>query len=530
MGVSRGRPLAVWSVLILSLCAATANAADAPARKPRTPQEVAAAVDAAFDASWRSEKVTPAPLSADAEFLRRVCLDITGRLPSVKQATAFLDSKDADKRAKLIDELLAAPEYGRHFGRIWRNLMVRPDANMPNPPNTEPLADWLAARFNENRGWDKTVAELLQAEGPDASAPGTFFILNGDGRGNPLANVTAGSVSKLFMGLQFECAECHKHPFADWKQTDFWGLAAFFGHVNLVGKSGVTEDRKAKNFKRSITIATGPKASIVIPTTSFKMVGEVVRAKFPGGPELTEGVDGPLRPAFAKWLTTAENPYFASNATNRLLGHFFGRHLVEGQLDPAEESVHAQVLKALARELGESGFDQKHLIRCLCNSKTYQRAARPAGKGKDVPFAQAAQRVLAPEVLYDALCSALEVADLTGGKRGTGPTRAEFLRAFTTRPEGGDPTEYAYGIPQALALINQPVFNGGGKIVDRLMQASKSPGAVVEGLYLAALSRRPSAEELADAIAFVDRRKSSRDGYAEVLWALLNSAEFVVNH
>ena len=522
--------LAVWSVLILSLGAASADAADTPVRKPRTPKEVSAAIDAAFDAAWRDAKATPTPLADDAEFLRRVHLDVTGRLPSPQRAIVFLDSKDADKRAKLIDELLAAPEYGRHFGRIWRNLMVRPDANMPNPPNTEPLADWLAAGFNENCGWDKTVAELLCAEGPEATAQGTFFILNGDGRGNPLANVTAGSVGKLFMGLQLECAECHKHPFADWKQADFWGLAAFFGHVNLLGKSGVTEDRKAKGFKRSITIATGPRASIVIPTTSFQMVGEVVRAKFPGSRELTDGVDGPLRPAFARWLTTPENPYFAPTAANRLWGHFFGRPLVEGQFDAAEESAHSQVLKALARELGDAGFDQKHLIRCLCNSKTYQRAARPPGKGKDVPFAQAAQRVLAPEVLYDALCSALEVADLTGGKRGIGPTRAEFLRAFTTRPEGGDPTEYAYGIPQALALINQPAFNGGGKIVDRLMQASKSPGAVVEGLYLAALSRRPSAEELEDATAFVDRRKSARDGYAELLWALLNSAEFVINH
>ena len=517
--------------LALLLTASTAFAGEhGRAGKGKAPHEVAAAVDALLERHWRAEKVTPAPLADDAEFLRRVCLDVTGRLPSPLRAAAFLDDRAPDKRARLIDELLASPAYGRYFGRTWRNLMIRPDANMPNPPNTEPLAAWLAARFNENRGWDRIVVDILQAGGPDQVAPATFFVLNGDGRGNPLANVTAGSVAKLFMGAPLECAECHKHPFAEWKQDDFWGLAAFFGHVNNAGRGNVTEDRKTRGGKRSISIRTGPGASIVIPDTSFRSVGKFVRARFPGGAELAEGVDGPLRPALARWLTAPKNPYFAANAANRLWGHFFGRPLAD-TIDPSDRSpsAHSAVLEHLTAEFVASGFDQKHLIRCVCNSRTYQHASRPTRKEGDVPFAQAAPRVLGPEVLYEALCSALELPELAARKKRSA-ARAAFIARYTTRPEGGDPTEYAYGIPQALTLLNQEVFRGGGRTVDRLLREQKKPAEVVEQLHLATLSRRPTPDETADAVRFVERRKGSRQGYADVLWALVNSAEFILNH
>lgn len=134
------------ATLLLTATLAVADEID------RTGKVRAAAIDAAFDKQWRDQKVTPSALADDAEFLRRVCLDITGQLPSAARAAAFLDDPRDDKRSRLIDELLAAPNYGRYFGRTWRNLMIRPDANMPNPPNPGPLTDWLATRFNENRG------------------------------------------------------------------------------------------------------------------------------------------------------------------------------------------------------------------------------------------------------------------------------------------------------------------------------------------------------------------------------------------
>lgn len=522
------RPRPAFAAVALLVSASVAGAAE-PAR--RDPAAVAAEIDKHIDARLATEKVPAPPAADDAEFLRRAYLDITGKLPTAQQAAAFLDDRAHGKRAKLIDGLLASPEYGRHFARTWRNLMVRPDANMPNPPRTGPLEIWLADHFNRGHGWDHIVSGILLAEGPAHTAPGTFFLLNGDGRSNPLANVTAGSVSTLFMGVQLSCAECHQHPFAPWKQTDFWGLAAFFGHVKIEGKSAITENRKARGGKRSIIINTGPKASIIIPDTSFKSVGQVIPARFPGGPLLTEGVDGPLRPALARWLTARDNPYFARNAANRLWAHFFGKAL-EGPLGEADGEfgpTHTAVLKLLARELADSGFDHKHLVRCLCNSKAYQRASRPARKEGDALFAQAAQRVLAPEVLHDALCSALELPALTLGKR-DGIRRDDFLRAFTTRPEGEDPSEYAYGIPQALTLLNAPIFRGGGKAVGRLMREKKRPAEVIEGLYLATLSRRPSEEEAREAIAFVARGKSPEAGYFAVLWALINSSEFILNH
>ncbi len=518
------------SIFLFGLCFAAPTIGQ-EAKPKQSPLEVAKTIDGLFEKQWQKQKVTPSAVTDDAAFIRRVTLDITGKLPKVDRVIKFLEDSSPDKRTKLIDELLASPEYGKFFGSSWRNLMIRPDANMPNPPKTEGLADWLAEGFNSNHGWDRIITEMLTAEGATQEKPGTFFLLNGDGRANPLANVSAGSVAKLFMGVNLECAECHKHPFANWKQEDFWGLAAFFGHVNSEGKNGITEVRGAKGGKRTITIKTGPGASIIIPETSFKSVGQVVPAKFPQGDVLKEGVNGPLRPAFAKWLVAKENPYFAKNAANRLWGHFLGKTLVDGKEDSTEGDQFLQeILGRLTKEMTDSNFDQKHLIRTICNTKVYQLASRPAQKAGDIPFAQGMIRVHPPEVLYDALCQTLELPDLTlGSKNGTFGKREPFIAAFTTRPEGSDPSEYAYGIPQVLVLLNQPVFSSGGKLIDRLMKEKTKPQDIIEMIYLVSLSRKPSEDEVNDAITFVNKRKTPKEGYSSVLWAIINSNEFIVN-
>jgi hypothetical protein len=212
-----------WSPLL-----AQAELGVAP-RGPAQVRELAAAIDRQIDQRLVQEKLTPSPVAEDTEFLRRAFLDITGRLPTAQQAAAFLDDPSSDKRARLIDELLASPAYGQHFSQVWVNLFIRRDANMLTPPDPEPLAHWLADRFNNNHGWDRTVAELLTAEGATREKPQVlFFNLNGDSRAVPQPNVIAGSLGQLFLGVQLQCAECHNHPLDKWKQDDIWGVAAFF--------------------------------------------------------------------------------------------------------------------------------------------------------------------------------------------------------------------------------------------------------------------------------------------------------------
>lgn len=520
------------------------------AAEPRSHLPVAADIDRLVNLKLAEAKVPASAVADDAEFLRRVYLDITGRIPTASQTTAFLDSPDPAKRAKLIDELLASSHYGQHFGTIWINLFVRRDANQIRPPDPRPLQKWLAEGFNQNHGWDQTVRAILTAEG--TGPEGTWFILNGDSRNIPQPNIITRSVSNLFLGVNMQCAECHDHPLNDaWKQTDFWGVAAFFGRVRNTGGAkgagGIVESATpvavkggGKNPQPKVS---GP--AIAIPDTAFKNVGKVVPAQMPGGKEPPElDAKGPLRPAFAAWLTAGENPYFARTAVNRLWAHFLGTGFVNPLADFSDDNPpsHPELLARLAQEFTASGYDQKHLIRCICNSQAYQRTSRPLPDNKkdDKLFSHMGVKVLSPNVLADSLTVALETTNLfpappAPAKRGTGaqpPTYSpteQFINFFTTKEEDAEPGEYAHGVPQALRLMNQVQFNAGGAVVERLMKTAGTPEKIVEGLYLAALSRRPSPAETKEMTDFVARQKTPRDGYNGVLWVLINSSEFIIN-
>ncbi len=536
--------------LSLILAVASLSTVSASATEPRT---VAAQIDSELSKRLTAAKIPASPRADDAEYLRRVYLDLTGRIPSAARAAAFLDSTDPARRQKLVDELLASPEYGEHFATIWMNLIPR-DTNQIRPPKTKPFQDWLAQHFHKNVPWDKLTTEILTATGSNAEQPpGVFFILSADSRNNPQANIITRNVSQLFLGVQLQCAECHDHPFTKWKQTDFWGMAAFFGKVKNSDKSngktnnGVVEVIAAKGkAKGDNGPRVGPGASIIIPTDAFKNVGKVVKAKYPAGSEPKLTTEEPFRPAFAKWLTSTDNAYFAPNLVNRLWAQFFGRGFVNPLNDFHEENPasHPELLRMLASEFVASGFDQKHLIRCICLSDAYQRTSQPVvgNKGVEHPlFSRVELKVLSPEMLYESLCMALEVRELftpekTATKKkavGTLPPpltpREKFLVFFNTKEETAEATEFSHGIPQALRLMNHAVFNKGGKTVDRLMK-SGSTAQIIEGIYLAALARRPSDIELKDMSAYVSRRGNSREAYNGVLWTLINSAEFTLNH
>jgi hypothetical protein len=229
--------------------------ADEPDKKPaRDPTAVAAAIDRELDRKLAEAKVTPAPAADDAEFLRRAYLDLTGRIPTVAQAVAFLDSKDPDKRRKLIDQLLDSENYGKHFGIIWSDLIVKRDENnrLLRP---DAFKAWLAEGFNKNRGWNEIVTDLLTAEG--SSPPALFFLANRD-MTRVAPNKIIGTTANLFLGVQMQCAECHNHPFvADWKQKDFWAMAAFFVKARTNGKAlGI-------DYKKQLTAKTGRPFRIV---------------------------------------------------------------------------------------------------------------------------------------------------------------------------------------------------------------------------------------------------------------------------
>lgn len=522
-------------------------AAEEPRPPARDPLPTATAVDREVDRLLAEAKVLASPPADDAEFLRRVTLDITGRIPTYEQAVAFLDSKDPDKRRKLIDGLLASPAYGQHFGAVWRNLMVRRDAgNGKKGPDT--FTPWLDEQFNRSRGWDAIVRDLLTAEGEVARNPQAGFILaNSEGQ-QPQPNLLAAATARLFLGVQLQCAECHNHPFAPWKQADFWGTAAFFSRVGNGGKKGppfvLTEaaeaDAQAVKGKGGPNVPTAPGAAIAVPNSAGKAAGQIVRAKFLDGPEPALGDTGPYRPHLAAWVTSAENPYFANAAANRLWAHFFGRGLVHtvDNFHEGNPPSHPALLQLLADEFRASGHDWKHLIRCVCNSQAYQRTSRPLPENeadKEL-FSHMTVKVMSPGVFYDALSAAMATDPVAGPKTGRPGTKAnlesrdQFVSFFSTQGDDAEAGEFGHGIPQFLQLMNAPQFNRGAPVVDRLARAGASREQVIEGLYLATLSRRPTAQEVALMADYVARRPDAGKAYAGVLWILLNSSEFVLNH
>lgn len=501
---------------------------------------VAKIIDTAVLDKLKQDKAKPGPLTDDAEFLRRAYLDLNGRIPSIDQARTFLDSKASDKRTKLVDELLASPLFARQFGSLWARLITAEEPYLRND-----FEAWLTAQFEKGRGWDAIVRELITAVG---KGPETAFIMSNVDNKMPQADKLAGSTAKLFLGMQLQCAECHNHPFTSWKQTDFWALAAFYSRTKVMPKGqpiGVGEvapgELKLPKGKGPTMTVKGP--AIVIPTSAGRGAGKVVKAKFLHGPEPELKDADPLRPALAAWITSADNPYFAQAAVNRVWAQLFGN----GQVNPIDDlqednpATHPVVLQTLAEEFQASGYDLKHLVRCICATTTYQRSSRRGTNAaeNDVAYSRMKLKVMSPESLYDSLILATGMKEIaiqttatagsgTGGakKAGNAKARDKFLQFFNTRDIDTLPVDFTHGIPQALSLMNDPVFNRGTPQLEAFAKLPQEQA--IESLFLATLSRRPRADELATMKDFLSRQPDAVRGYVQVQWVLLNSAEFML--
>jgi hypothetical protein len=523
------------------------------------PAAVAKRLDQAIDAKLKEATLTPAKLADDGEFMRRVYLDITGRVPTAKQAADFLASAAPDKRAKLIDELLASPQYGEQFGRVWRDWIA--PAELPSEGNggnqpikaTQDLGKWLAERFNKGDGWDTIVHRMLAVDGSLKQEPqAIFYSLVGDDQGRPQPAGAARAISSLFLGLQIQCAECHNDPFKEYKQADFWGMAAFFKNTSWTFNGryfdAISEFDKmlddGKN-KRKLTIINdkAPNGKITIPKESFKGVGTVYGAKFIEGRAIEPSDKQPLRPILADWITARDNPTFAKAFVNRTWAYFFARGLVTpiDDLRPDNPASHPGVLDELAKEFTDSNFDVRHLVRCVVQTRAYQRSSKPSPQEpKELPaqFGRMPVRLMSADVLYDSLRLAMTDPNLDlrgydskdaqrfGESSPTGSAYDEFVKLFLTNEE--DATEFTHGIPQFLALINHPKLRTGGKTVEDLIKAKTEPAPAIETLYLATLSRKPSAEEAKEAADFATRVNDPKKAYSGILWMLVNRSEFLL--
>jgi hypothetical protein len=525
----------VWLLLVAALAnhegKRTVAAAEAIVMAPPATASKAARADAGaiarlidreIENAIAEENATPGPIADDDEFLRRVALDLTGVIPSADRAAAFLDSKDPDKRAKLIDELLASPLYGRHLADIWEDLLfVRDSTN--KKLSSQPLADWLAGKFNAGTPWDKIVSELVTACGTqEENGATTFFIaLRTPEKIND-------QVCRLLLGVQLQCAQCHDHPFTSWKRSDYWSMASFFSKTRAGGKKVGKGPAETVNESGKGRKAPDPDSALDLSP------------KFLGGvrPKLDESA--PFRPALAKWMTASENPYFARAIVNRIWAQLFGRGLVNpvDNLTDENDATHPELFAELTREFATGGFDLKTLLRGICISRAYQRASGRALAPTQPGAAYAAMTIksMTPQQLYDSLFRVLGAQEETRVERrqavrkGAGTTARTAFVDFFRPGEGSDPTDYATGIPQVLRLMNSPQMNRVTTFVTELVKAGHTPARNVERLYLATLSRRPTSAEIDRLVAFVQHEnQDAREAYTDLLWVLLNSSEFALN-
>jgi hypothetical protein len=506
------------------------------AAAPLDERDLARLIDRAMEARWASAGVTPALPADDAEFLRRVSLDLAGRIPPASEAREFLDSRDPGKRRKLVDRLLAGHPFANHLTRVWSDLLV-PEArgNVRLTAFTADFEAWLRTRFHGGAGFDAVVRELLTAptQGPVPApvinppdgrtpAPTPFaFVAAKEGKPENLA----ASAARLFLGLRLECAQCHDHPFARWKREEFWGLAAFFAGMEPTGRANV---QFAENPSVHRVQIAGTK--------------RYVDASFLDGREVDWPKGVGARQVFANWVTAQENPYFARAAANRVWAQMFGVGLVDPVDDMTGEPSHPEVLDLLAGQLAAHGFDLRYLFRAVASTRAYQLSSAGGSPSGDVYrlFERMPVRGLSAAQLYDSLLQA------TGLQRDAQPAgvvvrrdspAADFLELFTDPDER--PNERQTSILQALTLLN-------GRLIDDATRADRGPTLAgvadayfldtagrVEALYLAALSRRPRADELERVVPYVERGGPTldpRQGLADVFWSLLVSAEFMFNH
>lgn len=520
-----------------------------PAPSTAAPRKVDAAawarmIDDHIDKRLLEKKIPASPRAADAEFLRRLSLDLHGVIPPADKVVAFLDNRDPGKRARVIDQLLADPQYGRHLADVWDHLLV--PRNTPGcEPAVVPLTQYLEKKFNDNVPWDELVRNLLTATGAQKDNGATTYFL-----ANHTTPAVVDSASRVFLAVPLECAQCHDHPYTRWEQQDYWGLASFFHGISrsdidrktglLVIKPGVSSVTE-----RAAVLQAGPSAPR--GREKPKERPEQFPARFLGAEPLALERDQPTlaRPLVARWMTAAENPYFARAMVNRVWWHFFGRGLVnpvDDMFKPEATATHPELLEALTGQFIANGHDLKHLARAIANSQAYQRASRPLqdNQSDNQFYSRIPIKVLTPEQLWDSLVNLFGQEPAMPSRR-LGRVLLAMQNGVPTTPRGefvafflGDrntaPTDFTQGIPHALRLLNGLQFNNVEVLLARIARPDEDPVRAVEALYLATLSRRPTAGESTYMTDYVKRHGKREAAYADILWVLLKSSEFVMNH
>jgi hypothetical protein len=600
---------------VVALCAAAAvgacggRAATPAVRAPvpaeatakanaKTPSLAPEAIDAALREAWQKEGLTPAARADDATFVRRSYVDIVGTIPTAETTTAFLASADPDKRKKLVDALLASPQYAEHWMNYWDDVLMGREVKGPVVDRVA-FRYWLRARFEANAPWDRMVRDLVAATGQNSlggarvrfpqamsmTVPlGSTVPQKGDEDAADLEHINgavnwtlrfeqapqdlAGNASRIFLGVQIQCAQCHDHKTEKWTQADFRRFAAAFLHAKID-----PVDKKEKGVVRRVELVDLPRVAPRFAKNAD--VAPIAQAKATAldGTDLEKG-DG-TRKALATWMTARANPWFAKAFVNRMWGHFLGR----GFYDPVDDMRDVntpsmpQLLDRIAADFVAHDYDIAHLVRTICATEAYQLAA--SASSKPDPENRLWTRFhlvpLGPEELLNALVRAtdLESAAKKAGIKDLDQLRLQLVRQYAFLfdvDETDDVPDYSGTVTQALSLLNGQLLGQGaralpGSALDDVLAKPGDDASKIDALVMRVLSRKPTDAErtkwvdyvqiaektpratippprrggpgagplarLGNKVAPVDARRAA---YEDITWALLNSSEFVFNH
>jgi hypothetical protein len=533
-----------------------------PKKKVVPPTLTPAELDALVEKSLESSKAPLVSITSDVEFVRRIYLDVTGKLPTPEQTRAFVTTREKDKRPKLIEHLLNSPEYATNWARYWRDVIKYHATNQnANQVGYNELDTWLAKQLSKNRPWDEISRDLITGTGRNDENGAVAFALSHEVQ----AVEMAGEVSRIFLGVQIQCAQCHDHPNDSWKRQQFHEFAAFFAgaqrrRANPKENPAVFEVRDQPRARYTMPDLKDPTKQIPIAPKFF-----LTSDAKPLPMSLTPAERHALA---ADYVTNQDNPWFAKAYVNRiwytLLGDSF--YSPVDDMGPQRTAKAPEVLEALATQWQKGGYDVRWLFRTILNSKTYQREVRstfsPSGR---TPFASNAPSRLRADQILDSLAQALNLP-LDGRPGGPGPgmtkkggalakknSIAADLKGATAKKAAGmgrnfgprnlfnglfgvDPSipsdDILGTIPQALFLMNGPQVNRAvearpNTVLGEILSATPDNRQALNALYLRVFAREPTAKEVQTCGRYIETVGNRREAFEDILWSLINSTEFI---
>ncbi len=503
-------------------------------------------IDERVYAKLKTLGLPPSDPCDDATFLRRTGIDIAGRLPQPEEVRAFMASDDPNKRAYWVDELLEGTDYADYFANKWNAILRNKRRKGTDQRGNYAFHSWIRQSLHENKPFNEFITELVAATGEIGHNPAVAWFRAVNKREEQLQDV-----AQVFLGVRLQCAQCHHHPYEKWSQQDYYGFSAFFSQIGR--KPGLQPGEEMIFHRPGVAQDKNPKNNQTVKPTPL------------GAPTLELAAETDPRRELARWMTAKDNPFMARMLVNRYWKHFFGRALVEPEDDMrvTNPATNPELLDALANHFIESSFNLKELVRTICNSQTYQLSALPNQYNEEDKqnYSRFYPRRLTAEVLLDSIDSLTNVPTAFPGQPVS--TRAVqlpddsfnsssyFLTVFG-RPEMDSACECERtqdaNLAQSLHLLNSKgiqdkLAHDNGRAA-ALANAQDQPNTEkIEDLYIRAFSRLPNSEETSIALAYLEKKRQAakdkkpeeqataeREAFEDIIWALVNTKEFLFNH